>query len=291
MVLVVDSALQLEPPTVKELGVEVAEYPLFLNGEEYPVSMDMSREAKDKLRLLLKDKDNKVTTSGLREEDLREIYLRHKGEKIISLHQSSKASTATIAVINKLLTEFEDLDIVHIDAQHLTGAYSVIVQQAGEALNRGMEYEELKEYILRTRANTRHLGVVYDLFYLHRTGRIGLAKAVMGTAMKIIALLGSSEQPGVLKSIGKVKNYTQANQRFIKMICEDMAANKGTALRAVLSVIGPHEKEAAHLKALLEEQDFKVHAEIHYTNHSNMPHAGPDFYDIGYTILQDDKEF
>jgi len=24
--------------------------------------------------------------------------------------------------------------------------------------------------------------------------------------------------------------------------------------------------------------------EIHYTNHSNMAHIGPDFYDIGYIL-------
>jgi DegV family protein with EDD domain len=286
MVLIVDSALQLEQPTVKALNIDVVEYPIFLNGEPYPASMDMSREDKDKLRLLLKDKNNKVTTSGLREEDLEKVYLKYKGEKIISLHQNSKASTATIAVVNKLMKEHSELNIEHINSQHLTSAYSVIVQQAAEAVNSGMEYEDVKKFILTARDNTRHLGVVYDLFYLHRTGRLGLAKALMGSAMKIIALLGSFEEdPGVLKSIGKVKNYHQANQRFIKIIQDDMAKKKGTKLRAVLSVIGPHEEEAQELKKMLDEQDFEVHAEVHYTNHSNMPHAGPDFYDIGYTIF------
>jgi fatty acid-binding protein DegV len=78
--------------------------------------------------------------------------------------------------------------------------------------------------------NTRHLGAVYDLFYLHRTGRIGLAKAVMGSAMKIIALLSSSEEPGVLKSIGKVKNYMQANNRFVQLLQEDMLEKNGKSV-------------------------------------------------------------
>ncbi|MDC7232683.1 MAG: DegV family protein [Spirochaetales bacterium] len=286
MVLVVDSALQLEPHAVKALGVDVVEYPLYLNGEPYPVSMDMSREEKDKLRLLLKDKNNKVTTSGLREEDLEQTYLKYKGEKIISLHQNSKASTATVAVVNNLMKKHSELEIEHINARQLTAAYSVIVQQAAEAVNSGKSYDEVKDFIIKARDNTRHLGVVYDLYYLHRMGRLGLAKAIMGSAMKIIPLLGSSEEePGVLKSIGKVKNYHQANQRFVKMIQDDMARKKGTKLRAVLSVIGPHEEEAQELKEMLDQQDFEVHAEVHYTNHSNMPHAGPDFYDIGYTIL------
>ena len=74
MVIVADSALQLNYETIKSLGIEVVEYPMYLNGEPFPVSMSMSREDKDRLRLLLKDKNNKVTTAGLREKDLLEIY-------------------------------------------------------------------------------------------------------------------------------------------------------------------------------------------------------------------------
>ena len=288
MVIVADSALQLNYETIKSLGIEVVEYPMYLNGEPYPVSISMSREEKDKLRLLLKDKDNKVTTSGLREKDLLEIYNKYKGEKIISLHQSGKASTATAAVIKKVLRENTELDITYIDAHHLTAGYSVIVQVAADAVKDGKPFEEVIKLIEKSRTNTNHLGVVYDLFYLHRTGRIGLAKAILGTAMKIISILGSSEEPGVLKAIGKVKTSAQANQRFVKMIKDDVDTKSGSRIRGVLSVIGPHEKDAEHLKTLLntmgKEFGIITDLEIHYTNHSNMPHAGPDFYDIGYVV-------
>ncbi len=284
MKIVADSALQLEQETVKSLGLKVVEYPMYLNGEDYPVSMSMSRSEKDELRMLLKDKNNKITTSGLRERDLKEIYLSCRKDKIISIHQSGRASTASSAMINRVLTDNPELDVTFIDAHHLTAAYSVIVQQVAEAVAAGMEFDELMRYIETIRDNTRHLGVVYDLFYLHRTGRIGLAKAVMGSAMKIIALLGSSDEPGVLVSIGKVKNHIQANTKFAALVKEDMEKKNGKRVRCVISVIGPHEKEAEDLKNRLEELDFPVHAEVHYSNHSNMPHAGPDFYDLGYTI-------
>lgn len=288
MIIVADSALQLSYETIQSLGIEVVEYPMYLNGEPYSVSISMSREEKDKLRLLLKDKDNKVTTSGLREEDLLGIYNKYKGEKIISLHQSGRASTATAAVIKKVLSENSELDIIYIDAHHLTAAYSVLVQAAAEAVKEGKSFDEVIELIEKSRTNTNHLGVVYDLFYLHRTGRIGLAKAILGTAMKIISILGSSDEPGVLKAIGKVKTSAQANQRFIKIIKDDVETKSGTRIKGVISVIGPHEKEAEHLKMLINNMGNDIgittDIEIHYTNHSNMPHAGPDFYDIGYIV-------
>ena len=284
MKVVAGSALQLEQKTVKALNIEVVEYPLYLNGEPYPVSMDMPQEAKDELRLLLKDKKNKVTTSGLREQDLIAAYSKFAKEKIISIHQAGKASTATQQVLKQVLTQHPEFNIEFVDAHHLTAAYTVIVQQVAEAVQNGMEFPALMEQVEYIRSNTRHIGAVYDLFYLYRTGRLGLAKAILGSAMKIIALLSSSKDPGVLVSIGKVKNYIQANNRFIQLLQEDMEQKEGKRVRALISVIGPHFKEAADLKDRLEKLEFPVQVEVHASNHSNMPHAGPDFYDLGYTI-------
>jgi len=287
MILIADSAVQLSPETLDALNVHVIEYPMYLNGEPYPVSIRMTRADKDTLRLLLKDKENKVTTSGLKEEELLALYSRFKGEKIISLHQSGKASTVTAAVIRKILAEHKDLDITYIDAHHLTAAYSVLVLETAKAIKAGMSFDQVVSRLEKSRPNTRHLGVVYDLFYLHRTGRIGLAKAFFGTAMKIMALLSSSDEPGVLKSIGKVKNHVQANQRFAAIIKEDMEQTGAKRISAVISIIGPHETEADHLRKSVEELGYELSLTVSYTNHSNMPHAGPDFYDIGYTIWND----
>ncbi|MBT3273691.1 MAG: DegV family EDD domain-containing protein, partial [Spirochaetales bacterium] len=205
MILIADSAIQIENETVKELGIGVVEYPLFVNGEEYPVSMSMTRDEKDKLRDILRDKNNVVTTSGLKEEDLLNIFKANAAEKILFMHQSSRASTATASVLKKVKDEIGSLDVEFFDTDHLTGAHSVQVLAAARAIKAGLSFEELMKLLDRNRRRTTHLGSVYDLFYLHRTGRIGLAKAFFGTAMKIIPLLGSTDEPGVLKSIGKAK--------------------------------------------------------------------------------------
>ena len=41
------------------------------------------------------------------------------------------------------------------------------------------------------------------------------------------------------------------------------------------------------LKQLIERQGWEVEVLIVGTNHSAMPHAGPDFYDLGYTVHED----
>ena len=233
MVIVTDSAIQLDYPTIEELGIEVVEYPLFVNGEPYPVSMRMSREEKDLVRGLIKDKRNQVSTSGLREEDLREVFRRHAGGKILMMHQSARMSSLTATVLNKVTAEPADPDIVLFDTHHMVAAHTTQVLQAARAVRDGVGFEELMPMLERNRANTRHLGAVYDLFFLQRTGRIGRAKAIMGHLMRIIPLLGSSQEAGVLENIGKVKTSAQANRMFLGFMEEDMKAKGGSRVTAV----------------------------------------------------------
>lgn len=287
MVIVADSALQLASQTIRDLGIEVLEYPLFVNGEPYPVSMSMSREEKERLRDLIKDKKNNVSTSGLKEEDVRRLFQRHKGQKILTMHQSARMSSITATVLQKVKTDLAGQDIELFDTHNMTSAYSVQVLLAARAARSGMAWPELSALIQKNRANTGHLGAVYDLFFLQRTGRIGRAKAILGTAMKIIPLLGASEEAGVLQSIGKAKNYLQANQKFVQLIEEDLQRKKARRVTALISQIGPYDRETGHLRDLLKDRGWASEVEVVYSNHSNMPHAGPDFYDIGY-VLHDD---
>lgn len=284
MILIADSAIQLSCERIKELDIQVVEYPLFVNGEPYPVSMSMSRAEKDELRKIILDKKNKVTTAGLAEPHLLNMYASFKGKKILSFHQSLQMSSATASVLNKVKKELPDLDIELFDSHHMAAAYSVQLLEAAKAVKQGMAYDDLISLIKKNRENTRHLGVIYDLFFLHRTGRIGLVKAFMGSIMKIIPLVGSSDKPGVLISIGKARTFVKANQRFLRTIEGDMLAKRSKRLSVVMSYIGPHEKEVQHLKELIESKGWDASIEICYTNHSNMPHVGPDFYDVGYIV-------
>ena len=51
--------------------------------------------------------------------------------------------------------------------------------------------------------------------------------------------------------------------------------------------IHSHEEEAEHLRKSIVDLGYEASITVSYTNHSNMPHAGPDFYDVGYIALDD----
>ena len=285
MVIVADTAAQISHQDLKSWNVEVVNYPMFIDGEPIDVSVDMSEEAKEEIRLVLKDKNRNVATSGLREEDLLEVYQRHAGEPILSVHMSSTASTATAQVLSRIIREHPELDITHYDSRHLVAGYSVIVLQAARRLAAGASREELDRFLKDAPLRTRHMGVLYDLFYLSRTGRIGTAKAVMGSAMKIIPILSATDPPGNLKSAGKVKKPAQAIRRFIDSIEKDRELWPNASLQALISVQGPHREEGEALLEAVQAHDPNAEVFLYGCNHSNLPHAGPDYFDIGYTLM------
>lgn len=287
MVIVSESTLQLGPERIRELGIRVVEYPLFVNGKPYPASVSMSRAEKDELRRLILDKNNTVTTAGLQPEDLRRMYRSLEGERIVSMHQSFRNSRATAEALRMVRGELADRDIHLFDTEHLTAGFTVQVLEAAKAVAAGIGFEELCRLLERNRGATRHLGAVYDLFFLNRSGRIGLAKAILGTAMKVIPLLGSTGESGLIKSIGKARTSAQANARFAEIVAGDMETRRASRLSAVIVYGGPHLEEAEHLKGCLLDRGWDASVEIHYTNHSNMPHEGPDFYDLGFIVHED----
>ena len=287
MVLVADTAAQIPAKEFDRWGVEVCNYPMYVDGEPIDVSAGMSDEAKEEIRMLLKDKNRNVSTSGLREEDLLEIYRRHADEPILSLHMSATASSATAQVVTKIIQEHPELDITHYDSRHLVEGYSIIVKEAARRMNAGASREEMDAFLKAAPLRTRHHGVVFDLFYLQRTGRIGTAKAVMGTAMKIIPMLSATDPPGNLKSSGKVKKPLQAVKKFVDFIERDRELWPNAPLKALISVQGPHREEAEELKSAIEQLEGDVDVVLYGCSHSNLPHAGPDYFGLGYMLMDE----
>lgn len=286
MILVSESTLQIDKERIDELNIKIVEYPLFVNGALYNSSYSISSEEKEKLRLLIHDKNNKVTTAGLNYNDIKKVYNKFRSEQIVSMHQSFNNSKATAEALTTLQKELsESQDIYLFDANKLAAGLSIQVLEAAKAIKGGISFEQLKLLLKKNKKNTGNFGVIYDLFFLKRAGRIGFAKAFVGTAMKVLPLLRDDQESGSLKAVGKAKNYRQANQKFINILEEEMKQKGSQKVSVLLVYCGEHEKDCLHFKKLIEEKNWDSEVEIHYSGNSNMPHEGPEFYEIGYIII------
>jgi DegV family protein with EDD domain len=291
MKIIIDNTCQLEPDRIKELNLGLIDYPILMNGEVYPQTWDMPnwREEKEKFIALMRDKNNKATTVGLSEQQFIDAFEQYKDEEILLITQALHNTHATRDALHKVLNEHPEYDVKVFDTKSLVSGVGVqLLAMLRETEGKNASREECYNILMNNRDNSHVLGVLYDMFYLHRGGRVGLAKAVMATAMGIIPLLSSTPSSGEIKGIGKAKNFKQACARFLAIITGHMQEKGSSYLTVAMSYVLDHDKECYYMKNKLEEAakelGWDLYVEINYSTFAHMPHLGPDYFEMGYVI-------
>ncbi len=291
MKIIIDSTCQLEPERIKELGLTIVDMPILMNGEVYPQSWDMPnwKEEKEKFVELMRDKKNKMTTVGATESQFVEAFEKNKGEEMILITQALRNTKATADGLAAALKNHPEYDVKPFDSKSLVSGVGVqLLAMLNEIKGKDATRDECLAILEKNRDNTHVMGALNDLFYLHRGGRVGLAAAVMGTAIGILPLLYAVPGSGEIKAMGKARNYKQACARFISTIKEQMAEKNSKRITVAMSYVGTHDKECLYMKKLFEnaaeELGWDLYFELNYSNFAHMPHLGPDYFEMGYVI-------
>ncbi len=291
MKIIIDNTCQLEPERIKELNLGLIDYPILMNGKVYPQTWDMPnwREEKEKFIELMRDKNNKASTVGLTKEQFIEAFEKDKDEEILLITQGLNNTRATRDALHNALRDNTQYDVKAFDSMSLVSGVGVqLLAMLNEVKGKNASRNECYDILIKNRENTHVLGVLYDMFYLHRGGRVSLAKAVMATAMGIIPLLSSSPASGVIKAVGKARNFKQACSRFLVTIKSQMEEKNSKRLTVAMSYVNDHDKECLYMKKLLEaaaeEMGWDLYVEINYSTFAHMPHLGPDYFEMGYVI-------
>ena len=291
MKIIIDSTCQLEPERIKELGLTIIDMPIYMNGKEYPQTWDMPnwREEKEKFLVLMRDKKNKITTVGASETQFTEAFKKHKDEEILLITQALRNTKATEEALHAALKNNPQYDVKAFDSKSLVSGVGVqLLALMREIKGKDASRDECYDILMKNCENTHVMGAIYDLFYLHRGGRVGLAQAVMGTAIGIIPLLQATPGSGEIKAMGKAKNFKQACARFLSIIKVQMEEKNSKTITVTMSYVSNHDKECLYMKKLLEtaaeELEWDLYFELNYSNFAHMPHLGPDFFDMGYVI-------
>jgi DegV family protein with EDD domain len=284
MELVVGSCAQIEPRLLQELGVHMLDFPLFVDGAPYPARYDMSAAEKETLRSILLDKKRTVATSGIREADMLACYERLAGKPILAFHTGETFSSATYAALRKIAKEHPEHQVEIADSAHTTAGYSVQLLQVARAIAAGMDLAGLRALMARIRQDTVHIGVVRDLFYMSRTGRIGMGRALLGTVLRLIPLLVVRDGQGVAKPLGKVRSPAQANQLILENLRADAEKLGSRKVDVVIAWFGQHRPEAEQLAQSIRAAGYEGALDLAQGNAPAAAHLGGDYWEIGYTV-------
>ena len=118
----------------------------------------------------------------------RDLAKTHDG--IISVHISSKVSaTHSSAVQAAAELKQQGVKIEVIDSGQASMALGLVAVKVAEAVSRGASMQEAAQMAKSASSRANFTGLVETLEYLHKGGRIGKARALLGSLLKIKPIL------------------------------------------------------------------------------------------------------
>lgn len=167
--------------------------------------------------------------------------LADQGHQILVMTISSKLSgTWNSAMAAKEM--LPEADITVFDSLSTSIGLHLMIEAALEALENGAGLEEVLALVEGIRDKIHVLFVVDTLEYLAKGGRIGNAKAFLGTLLKVKPILVLKD--GAIEPLEQVRSKRKAEIRLLDLIEESLDGGAPQARVGVTHALVPQEAQA-----------------------------------------------
>lgn len=142
-------------------------------------------------------------------------------DKIIVLSVSGKMSGTYQAFVDST-SKFPDKQITVIDTLQNSGAQGLLVLKAAQAIDQGMNYSDVVDYINEIKKETRILVSVKTLKYMVKNGRVSKVTGLLGKLLNLKPVVSIDEQgEGIIFTKGfSVKMSNKKIYKHIQKILE-----------------------------------------------------------------------
>jgi len=206
--VVTDSSCDLPPNLIGVYGIEVVPLTIRFGDEEL---VDREELAPDEFWTRLKSSEALPETSapsaGAFEARFRDLIQRG-ATGIISINLSSRLSATMQAAQVAANVVRDDCPTVVIDSRTVSMGLGALCLTAARRAADGGKLEEIVEDVISRRDRTRLFGALDTLEYLKRGGRIGNARALLGSMLSIKPIV--EVRDGVVEESGKVRTRSKA---------------------------------------------------------------------------------
>ncbi len=275
--VIVDSTSTIPDDVIREYGMHVIPLTLVWGNETFLDGVDMSAsEFYDKLR---SDAVFPSTTQPSVAE-FEELYKRVGGEAsdILVVTLSGELSgTLNSAVQAKSM--MPDMSIEIIDTRTMSMAAGYVALAAAREAKAGGSLAACVEAAKAANENVGVLVTLDSLEYLHRGGRIGGARKLLGGALNIKPILTVAD--GIVQDAGKVRTRRKALKHLITSVTDAVDGKSGVRLA------GLHASSPDDAAFVLEECSVAVNAvETLMTELSPVvgAHVGPGGVGIAWSF-------
>ena len=213
--IVTDSTSDIPATIAHDLGISVVPLSVIFGDEAYKEGIDITHD-------LFYDKlvHSKAmpTTSAPSVGDFLAVYepLLKETDEIVSFHISSKLSATynnACQAAKQLADQGAHIEV--IDTLSVSFGLSFVAQAAARAASSGAGVEEIKAIADRMIPRLHILVVLDTLEYVRRGGRIGRARAFLGTMLKVKPIL--SFRDGEVHPEERVRTKALALERLLQI--------------------------------------------------------------------------
>jgi len=238
--IVTDSTAYLPEATVRQHDLHIVPLCVHFGEEEFREGVELSHKdfyARLKVAPVL------PTTSQPSAGEFYEVFkeLVDAGHEVVALTISSKLSgTWNSAMAAKEMLPGAAISV--IDSLSTAIGLQLMLVAVVEAIHAGASRQQIVDQVEEIKAKIHVLFVVDTLEYLAKGGRIGNAKAFMGTLLKVKPILVL--QDGAIEPLEQVRSKQKAQARMLELV-DEYAGDKGAQAKvAICGALVPDEVSA-----------------------------------------------
>jgi DegV family protein with EDD domain len=271
--IVTDSTADLPPHEAQELGIAVVPLSVIFGNDVYKEDVDITPEL---FYEKLQHAKDLPTTSAPSVGDFLDTYreVLKTTNEIVSIHLSSKLSAtydAACQAAAQLADEGARIEV--IDSQSVSMGLIFLAAGAAKAAAQGASIDEIKK-LVDGMSPRLHIYVVLDtLEYVRRGGRIGRARAFLGTVMRVKPIL--SIHNGEVHPEERVRTRAHAMDRIFQM------ATSYPTIEEIGVAYSTNAEEAEAMKRRLEAELIGVRVQVARLGPVIGVHGGPGVFGIG----------
>ena len=216
--IVTDSTCDLPLEVIEQYDVTVVPLSVHFGTESFLDGVNIS---KDQFFQRLTTAPQLPTTSQPSAGDFCEVFgpLTEAGHEVLGIFISSELS-GTCASAHAACGLLPEAPVTVIDPRTTSAGLGWMVWEAARMVEAGADVATIQARLEEMSGRLRVYFVVDTLEYLQKGGRIGGARALLGTMLKIKPLLMLQE--GRVEPLEQVRTRRKALQRLIDLITEEM---------------------------------------------------------------------
>jgi len=274
--IVTDSTADLAPETARELGVSVVPLTVIFGEESFLEGIDMSTELFYERLVNSKELPTTAAPSAGQFIEAYEGALK-EADEILSIHLSSKLSATynnAVLAANQLADTGAKIEV--IDSKLVSLGLGLVVTAAARAAQQGGSLEEVKKIAEEMIPRVNIIVALNTLEYVRRGGRIGRARAFLGSVLAVKPLLAIRD--GEVAPEERVRTKKAAHQRLFQI-----ATSYPNVVEFAIAY-STSASDAEELRSKLAEAEPQARITISKVGPVIGVHGGPGVLGIG--ILQ-----